>query len=122
MKCRHVILWIITLQFETNFSQILLQFNGSRSSEVIHVKYHVKLFVAEKCMKSTTYSILWNNLDACCRETPIATKTEPAEDRIVCQNSCGGSQRTVVSKINFARVVPRPTMVGLIKPGLSIWR
>src|SRR5215510_3176984 len=122
MKCRKVIFRIITLQFEANFRQILLQFNGSRSSEVIHVKYHVDLLVAEKCVKSTTYSILWTNLYAGCRETPIATKTEPAEDRIVCKNSRGGSQRTVVSKINFARVIPWTTMVGLVEPRLSIWR
>src|SRR4051812_8867791 len=107
---------IVSLQTKADLRQVLFDHDRLRSGEPIVLQHHLKfvlLALTKQRMKAPPHAVLWNYLKPRRSFSPVAAKTETAENRIVRKDRGRGAQGAAVAKIHFAGVIPRPTVMRL---------
>src|SRR5580765_8043458 len=108
---------IVSLQTKADLRQVLFDHDRLPSGKPIILEHYLKfvlLALAKQRMKAPPYAVLWNYLKPRRSFSPVAAKTEAAENRIVGEDRRRGSQGAAVAKIHFAGVIPGPTVMRLI--------
>src|SRR5438876_1480796 len=108
---------VVALDPEAHVREIFLEHYGLRGREAICFQDHVKfvlLVLSEQAVQAPPHAVLWDHLKACRSFSPVAPKAEPTEDRVVRNDRRRRAERTAVAQVDFAGVVPGPSVVRLI--------